>query len=123
MSLLASIAAALNPVKHITDAIAKVMIAKEQENTKEGKLKLDAELATLNAQLQVHLDNEPNRLADLIRALFALPVIFLLWKYLVFDLIFAKWLGWSTAFPAPEVWAICAEIIMFYFLSRLKWFR
>lgn len=107
------------PLETITKSITEVQLAKAKAMTDKEKIAAEERLKTLEAKRDVLIAESGDKTNRFVRALFAIPVVILLWKIIVFDNVFGAWLGWSTPKLSDDVWMIVLTIIGFYFVDSI----
>jgi len=120
--MIAFLLSLINPLKHVTDRIAEVRIAKESTKSNREKLRADITLKQLEARQQVLIAEQQHRLTRWIRPAIAAPFAIYVWKVVVWD----KVLGLGVTDPLDDrMWWIATTVVGAYFLTRPfeKWLR
>lgn len=115
----------LGPIESITNAIAQAQIEKARAQTDKEKIASEERISALRAKRDVLVAESGDRVNRTVRALMALPVVFYLWKVIVFDKVFGSWLQWSTDPLGQSMTYIMLTIIGFYFVDSIasRWRR
>lgn len=126
--MLGLILGALNPIEKITTAIVKARADSLNATTEQEKIAADERVRTLQQRRDVLVAEAGVSKANLIvRAIFAVPIILVLWKLLVWDKVIGSLAGCSSAprgtcgiFTTDPFddnqWKIIMIVIGFYFL-------
>jgi hypothetical protein len=126
--MLGLILGALNPIEKITTAIVKARADGLNATTEQEKIAAQERVSTLQARRDVLIAEAGVSKANLIvRAIFAVPIIVVIWKLLVWDKVVGSLVGCSSAprgtcgiFTTDPFddnqWKIIMIVIGFYFL-------
>lgn len=126
--MLGLILGALNPIEKITTAIVKARADSINATTEQEKIAAQERVSTLQARRDVLIAEAGVSKANLIvRAIFAVPIIVVIWKLLVWDKVIGSLVGCSAAprgtcgiFTTDPFddnqWKIIMIVIGFYFL-------
>lgn len=106
----------IDPISAITREIGNTRVKLAQEQNTERRIKLEGEVAALNAQQSVLIATQQFFLNRLMRFLIAFPVAFVLWKLFIWDK--ALGLG-STDALGQDLWDILKIVVGGYFLTNV----
>ena len=104
----------INPLKTITQEIARYQIEKLKADTDEKRLEYDERIKTLESRKQIILQAQSDPVERWIRVLFAVPFIVYIWKLVIWD----KVLGLGvTDDLSDNLWYIMMTVLMGYFID------
>ena len=105
----------LNPLGKIADRLQAAYEAKLRAENDKERIAADIHVKQLEAQMQVLIAEQKNRLTRWIRPAFALPFVIYDFKIVVWDKVLG--LG-STDALSPEFWQLQMIVFGAYFLTR-----
>jgi len=117
LDLISIIPNAFKTIDNITNAIANEKIAALNATTDQERIAANERIATLQARRDVLIaESSVSRANIWVRTVFAVPVIFVLWKLFIWDKALGDYTHGHTDTLSPELWHVIMIVIGFYFL-------
>ena len=108
---------ALNPLKHITDSIARYKIAATTAATDKERIYAEERAKGLEARRDIMVaESGTSKVNSIMRAALAAPVAVLLAKVFVYDKAFGQWTNGTTDALDANLWQVVMAVLGFYFL-------